>query len=56
MQIDQGSILYKEFTMVIYKVCTNIKLTFTHNISQMKKKLNFQNFHLLSKCLEKPGS
>jgi hypothetical protein len=27
LQIDQGSILDKKFTMVIYKVCTNIKMT-----------------------------
>jgi hypothetical protein len=33
LQIDQGSILDKEFTMAIYKVCTNIKLACTHNIS-----------------------
>jgi hypothetical protein len=45
--------LDKEYTMVIYKVCTNKKLTFTHNISQLKKILNFQKCHLLSKCLEK---
>jgi hypothetical protein len=38
--------------MVIYKVCTNINLTCTHNISQLKKILNFQKCSLLSKCLE----
>jgi hypothetical protein len=38
--------------MVIYKVCTNTKLTCTHNISQLKKILNFQMCHLLRKCLE----
>jgi hypothetical protein len=45
--------LDKEFTMVIYKVCNNIKMTCTHNISQLKKILNFQKCHLPSKCLEK---
>jgi hypothetical protein len=38
--------------MVIYKVCNNIKLTCTHNISKMKKILYFQKCHLLSKSLE----
>jgi hypothetical protein len=38
--------------MVIYKVSTNIKMTCTHNISEMKKILNFQKCHLLSKCLK----
>jgi hypothetical protein len=38
--------------MVIYKVCTNIELTYTHTISQVKKILTFQKCHLLSKCLE----
>jgi hypothetical protein len=38
--------------MVIYMVCTNINMTCTHNISQLKKILNFQMCHLLSKCLE----
>jgi hypothetical protein len=42
----------KEFTLVIYKACTNIKITCTYNISQMKKILNFQKGHLLSKCLK----
>jgi hypothetical protein len=53
LQIDLGSILDKEFTMVIYKVCTNIKMICTHNIPQLKKILNFQKCHLLSKCLRK---
>jgi hypothetical protein len=44
--------LDKEFTLAIYKDCTNFKLTCTHNISKMKKILNFQKCHLLSKCLE----
>jgi hypothetical protein len=43
--------LDKEFTMVIYKVYTNIKLICTYNISQLKKILNFQKCRLLSKCL-----
>jgi hypothetical protein len=51
--MDQCSILDKEFTMVIYKACTNTKLACIDNISQMKKILNFQKYHLLSKCLEK---
>jgi hypothetical protein len=45
--------LDKEFIMVIYKFCTNIKLTCTYNILQLKKILNFQKCHLLSKCLKK---
>jgi hypothetical protein len=53
LHIDQGSILDKEFTVVIYRVCTNIKLTCTHNISKLKKILNFQKCYLLSKCLKK---
>jgi hypothetical protein len=32
--------------MVIYKVCTNINLTCTHNFSQLKKILNFQKCSL----------
>jgi hypothetical protein len=42
----------KVFTVVMYKVGTNIKLTCINNISQMKKIFNFQKCHLLSKCLE----
>jgi hypothetical protein len=45
--------LDKEFTMVIYKVCTNSKMTHTQNLSQLNKILNFQMCHLLSKCLVK---
>jgi hypothetical protein len=45
--------LDKEFTMVIYKVCTKTKLTCIHNISKLMKILNFQKCRLLSKCLEK---
>jgi hypothetical protein len=45
-----------EFNMVIYKVYTNIKMTCTHNIAQLKKILNFQKCHLLSKCLEKASN
>jgi hypothetical protein len=48
--------LDKEFTLVIYKICTNINLTCTYNISQMKRILNFQKCHLLSKCLKKARS
>jgi hypothetical protein len=44
--------LEKEFILMIYKACTNTKITCTHNISQMKKILNFQKCHLLSKCVE----
>jgi hypothetical protein len=46
--------LDKEITMVIYKVCTNIKLTYTHNISKLKKILKFQKCYLLSKRLKMP--
>jgi hypothetical protein len=53
LQIDQCSILDKKFTMVTYKVFTNIKITFTHNISRLKEVLNFQKCYLLSKCLKK---
>jgi hypothetical protein len=52
LQIDQGSILVKEFTMVIYEVFTNIKPTCIQNIKQLKKILKFQMCYLLSKCLE----
>jgi hypothetical protein len=45
--------LDKEFTMVIYNVYSNIKLTCTEHFSKLKKILNFQNCHLLTKCLEK---
>jgi hypothetical protein len=45
--------LDEEFTLVIYKVCTNIKMICTHNISQLKEILNFQKYRLLTKCLEK---
>jgi hypothetical protein len=45
--------LDKEFTVVFYKVCANVKLTCTDKISELKKILNFQKCHLLSKCLEK---
>jgi hypothetical protein len=40
LQIDQRSILEKGFIMVIYKVCTNIILTCTLNISKLKKVLS----------------
>jgi hypothetical protein len=50
------SILDKEFTLVIYKVGTNIKLTCTHNISKMKKISNFQKCRLLSNACKQPGS
>jgi hypothetical protein len=45
--------LDKGFTMVIYKVCNNNKMIYTHNISQLKNILNFQKCRLLSKCLKK---
>jgi hypothetical protein len=38
--------------MVIYKVCTNIKMTCTHNISELKNILNFQKCYLLTKSLK----
>jgi hypothetical protein len=53
LQIDQGSNLDKEFTTVIYKVCPNITLTCTLNISKLKKILNFQKCYVLSKSLKK---
>jgi hypothetical protein len=52
LQFDQYSILNKEFTMLIYKVCTTTNLTCTHHILQMTKILNFQMCHLLSNCLK----
>jgi hypothetical protein len=56
LQIDQGSILDKKSTMVIYKVCTINKLACMNNNSQLKKKFNFQKCYLLSKSLKKPKS
>jgi hypothetical protein len=44
--------LDKEFTMMIYNVFTNIKLTCTHNISKLKKILKFQKCYLLRKSLK----
>jgi hypothetical protein len=44
--------LDKEFTMMIYKVCTNIKLTCTHNISKLKKIIKIQKCYLLRKRLK----
>jgi hypothetical protein len=38
--------------MVIYKVCTNINMACTHNISKLKEILNFQKCYLLSKRLK----
>jgi hypothetical protein len=38
--------------MIIYKVCTNIKLACTHNISKLKKILKFQKYYLLRKSLK----
>jgi hypothetical protein len=51
-QIQESSILDKEFTMMTYKVCTNTKLTCTHNISKLKKILKFQKYYLLRKSLK----
>jgi hypothetical protein len=39
---------------MIYKVCTNIKMTCTHNISKLKKILKFQKCYLLRKSLRMP--
>jgi hypothetical protein len=47
-------ILYKEFTMMIYKVCTNIKMTCTHNISKLKKILKIQMCYPVRKSLRMP--
>jgi hypothetical protein len=44
--------LDKEYTTVIYKVCPNIKLTHTLNISKLKKILNFKKCYPRSKRLE----
>jgi hypothetical protein len=38
--------------MMIYKVCTNIKLTCIHNISKLKKILKIQKCYLLRKRLK----
>jgi hypothetical protein len=52
LQIHQSSISDTEFTMVIYNVYTNIKLTCTLNISKLKKILNFQKCYLLGRSLK----
>jgi hypothetical protein len=44
----------KKFTMVIYKICTSIKLAFMNNNPKLKDILNFQKCYLLSKSLKKP--
>jgi hypothetical protein len=46
--------LGKEFTMMIYKVFTNVKLTCTHNISKLEKILKIQKCYLLRKNLRMP--
>jgi hypothetical protein len=54
LQIQESSILDKEFTVMIYKDCTNIKLTCTHNISKLKKILKIQKCYRLRKNLRMP--
>jgi hypothetical protein len=51
LQLDQGSILDKKFTMVLYNALSNIKLTCINNNPILKEILNFQLCYLLSKCL-----
>jgi hypothetical protein len=52
--MQESSILEKEFTVMIYKDCTNIKLTCTHNISKLKKILKIQKCYRLRKSLRMP--
>jgi hypothetical protein len=53
LQIDQGSNLDKKSTLVIHKVCTNIKPTCMGNNPKWKKILNFQ---IVLSAKQKPES